>query len=109
MPVPPGEPRLVRAGDIDGDGLADLVAGYGADRILWWRGLGGGRFKAPELVSVGVDSLLALELVDLDVDGFSDLVAATRERLTVFRGSSGGLLPPVRSSSLSQGPSASRT
>ncbi len=66
------------AGDIDGDGVPDLVTGdRSGDEIVLLRGLGDGSFEedGPRISTLGPT---ALALVDLSLDGFDDIVAASQ-------------------------------
>ncbi len=76
----------VAVGDIDADGLVDLVLAVGAPnvvRVLY--GTGAGAFAAP--VDLRVTFLAtALALDDLDHDGAVDLAAASGSWLSILRG-----------------------
>ncbi|WP_435021654.1 FG-GAP repeat domain-containing protein [Tundrisphaera sp. TA3] len=77
----------LQAGDLDGDGKADLVY-YGTPagiEILSNRG--GGKFSDPRKLQVGeaVESAGALAVADLDGDGRDDIALLTREEIIVFR------------------------
>ena len=66
--------RDLRAGDLDRDGLADLlVASFGG--IQLFRGLGGGAFSGPQTVASGVQPMAAA-LGDWNGDGWLDLAVA---------------------------------
>lgn len=62
-----------RAGDIDGDGVPDLVLIQDCNQSLWARGDGAGGFLAPELVDIDRDAII-VDLVDIDADGALDIV-----------------------------------
>ena len=77
--------RWVEAGDVDGDGLLDLVTAEEFPQVVRLvRGRGDGTFEAPEEVfsytSVFDPSPVALDLGDLDGDGHLDLVTANKIR-----------------------------
>ena len=93
---------LFLAGDLDGDALLDLLAGAAA-AVQVLRNTGGGSFANAS--SVPVDgSPRAGKLVDLDDDGFLDLVTLNRPAaggasLAFLLGDAkGGFLPEVRRS-----------
>ena len=79
-------PRALAAGDLDGDGLADIAAGElnGRDsRLIVFRNRGGGRFTP---VTIGETSgLLQLWLADLDGDGATDILGVGPESAAWWR------------------------
>jgi len=60
-------------GDINGDGLADVVVGAGNNTLQTFRNLGGGSFAAPVSVATG-NGPSQLVLGDIDNDGDLDAV-----------------------------------
>ena len=70
------------AGDIDGDGHADLVAKAG-DGIVALRGLGGARFAAPRVVAASGWGVMPKVSVGTDIsyDGVPDLLATSSRGL----------------------------
>jgi hypothetical protein len=69
------ETTHVSAGDLDGDGLRDLVVGLQSPngKLVWLRGLGGGQLAAP-LVIWSAHHVIGSALIDLDRDGRLDLL-----------------------------------
>ncbi len=70
------EPRTVYAGDLDGDGLIDvLAAGFNDDEIIWYKNLGGGLFNTQQIASAPLDGPMSVLTSDIDADGDMDLLA----------------------------------
>ena len=94
----PDSPRCLAAGDLDGQGLTDLVVGSGG-RLQVLINRGSGQFKDPLEVSIGQE-ILALELADFDQDGRLDVAAlnqnAPNHTVEVLRNQGGGQLQPWR-------------
>ncbi|GAA4104399.1 FG-GAP-like repeat-containing protein [Nonomuraea soli] len=85
----------VRAGRFYGGKYADVAIAYGGGRLVVMRG-GPGGISRSRITKVTVPGLLpatagALAAGDIDKDGRSDLVAATKSEVVVLRGSAGGL------------------
>ncbi|MEQ8846038.1 MAG: FG-GAP-like repeat-containing protein [Phycisphaerales bacterium] len=81
--------RGMAAGDLDGDGDADLVSRTD-NRLLLYRGNGDGTFAAPSVLFAPVGAGRSAELLDLDGDGDLDGVFADGTRLrTVFNDGTG--------------------
>jgi hypothetical protein len=87
--------RAIAAGDLDGDGNADLViGGNGLARAL---GNGDGTFQTPVAVAGGPAFSESAVLFDLDVNGTLDLVLtspATNAALVFLGNGAGGFAPP---------------
>lgn len=78
--ITPTECTGVDAGDLDGDGIPDLVYSVDASRLLAYSlGLGGGAFASATAIP-GLNPLhgpKGLEIADLDGDGDNDIVVAS--------------------------------
>jgi hypothetical protein len=71
------EVMFMDVGDLDGDGLPDIVAATKAGYVLWLRGLGRGRYEARKIpVPPDASDLKSVAVGDIDGDGQSDLVLA---------------------------------
>ncbi len=78
----PRDPWGKGVGDIDGDGLPDLVAGgHAGGGLAWYRSGEPGRRVIASSGSFGTD----IEVADLDGDGRADVVAVMADRLAWFR------------------------
>jgi hypothetical protein len=72
-------PAWLEAGDVDSDGLIDLIIGDGNQNIVFLKGLGGSSFlqsdeplpRIPSEVGYGVQDG---QLTDVNLDGFLDLI-----------------------------------
>jgi tetratricopeptide (TPR) repeat protein len=74
-PPAPGVARLLAA-DLDNDGRLDLL-GYGADRVIFWRGRGDGTFEdATAAWGLAGAGATAAAVLDYDLDGDLDLALA---------------------------------
>ncbi|MEI7661689.1 MAG: FG-GAP-like repeat-containing protein [Bacteroidota bacterium] len=70
----------VRAGDLDGDGDADLVSdAYIGDFIAWHKNKDGrGTFDDAQIISGSIDAPMSIFTADLDGDGALDVLSASR-------------------------------
>jgi len=92
-PLTAGYGAVVRAaGDVNGDGFADVLAGLGARGAVVHHGGRGGLTRATALLADGVE-LAVYAAGDVDSDGFSDLLGlpAGRDELWLYRGSAEGV------------------
>ncbi|MCP4869696.1 MAG: hypothetical protein GY898_13365 [Proteobacteria bacterium] len=72
-------PRLIEAGDLDGDGDVDLVVADsgGNDELVWLENLGEGTFAASVLIDDEFGIWRGLKLQDIDIDGDLAVVVAS--------------------------------
>ena len=99
--------KSMAAGDVDGDGRADVIASAMSDSsLVLLRASGAGQFAEPQwlgLLPLGVWAN-SLDLLDLDADGHLDLIASSNDSLHVFPGQGDGTFGSPRSSACSTGP-----
>jgi hypothetical protein len=66
----------VLAADLDRDGDPDVLAATW-DRISWCQNLGGGFFGSERIITMEVDTPVAVDVADLDGDGDLDVLSAS--------------------------------
>ena len=72
------EPNALAVGDIDGDGLDDVVVGGKVDHVIsWYRSNGTAFVSQGKLIAKEVLKPTTVSVVDLDGDGDLDVVAGT--------------------------------
>ena len=89
----------VNAGDLTGDGLADVIVG-GDERIEWYENAGNGRFATGQLVSAGLPKIIRVSVADLDADGDSDIISASKWKVAWFENRGSGAFGPPRAVNL---------
>ncbi|MCA8973916.1 MAG: VCBS repeat-containing protein, partial [Planctomycetes bacterium] len=87
----PDQPRVIALGDVDNDGLAEVYEALGNQLYR-------SSFNAalpPLVASVDFDCF-AIEIEDLDGDGFGDVIAFSLGAVNVFWGGPSGIGPAAR-------------
>ncbi|MCB9898660.1 MAG: VCBS repeat-containing protein [Planctomycetes bacterium] len=105
----PFVPRLVDLADLDLDGRLDLVVcgpcppgtfelgELPSNRVLVFRGLGDGSFETSAACDVTTPVCASwLEVTDVDLDGWRDVVLSTENGVSVLLGLGGGRLAPAQ-------------
>ncbi|MBI3820437.1 MAG: VCBS repeat-containing protein [Planctomycetes bacterium] len=90
-------PTGIAAGDLDGDGLVDLIISNGkSTSATWLRGLGNAQFDVPQSIDMG-GRQSAILLNDYNSDGRLDIacVLSLVNKISVRLGVHGGFFPPV--------------
>ncbi len=92
-----GSPESIAAGDLNGDGHMDLVAGfYSGNEISVLLGNGDGTFQSPVIYPAGSGPFYQVAVADLNGDGNADLIALNYdgEDVTVLIGNGDGTFQP---------------
>ena len=94
-PVNPPTLSHTHVGDLDGDGMTDVVAiNSETGDIFWFRNLGQEQFGSAQLVGRGWNQASMLQVADLDGNGVEDVVASTRRTIDWFQGQGNGQFGP---------------
>lgn len=83
----PSAATIVKAADMDGDGLNDLVCGvFSTNKISWYKNLGNGIFGVEQIIKEGSGGggLSSLELADMDGNNTMDIIASSFNGTTYY-------------------------
>ena len=73
-------------GDINGDGLLDVITiGQLSGRLVWWENLGTGEFSAQKIILNNTPGLNKIVVLDLDGDLYDDLIVSNQNDLTIIQ------------------------
>ncbi len=82
LPLGSVTPLALDTGDLNRDGLPDLLVGLGGPQMGLLYGKGGGTFTAPVLIDAGTDQA-EVRLADFDGNGTLDAVTANESDVTI--------------------------
>jgi hypothetical protein len=86
-----GMDLILNAGDVDRDGLGDVLARDTAGQLWLHRGNGAGQLAAGTLLGTGWSGITGLSAVgDVTADGIPDLMGTVGTQLTIWRGTGSG-------------------
>jgi flagellin len=86
------QPRAPELGDMNGDGILDLVIGMNAGAISVAFGNGNGTFRAITSYVSGNGTHRDIELIDINNDGVLDVITAGTSSTSIFLGNADGTL-----------------
>ncbi|MFN8019092.1 MAG: FG-GAP-like repeat-containing protein [Acidimicrobiales bacterium] len=95
--IAPGGVSIVRVGDVDGNGVTDLISQGSTSTATLWTDFGSARWGATtKAINLPLTPAYGLALADLDGDGHDDLVTAglTYQAITVRHGLASGDFGP---------------
>lgn len=79
-----GQARAAGVGDVNRDGLDDIVASEGFDRVVVRLQDAQGRLQAPQVLTPAVSWLFALRVADIDRDGHGELLVGHASGLALY-------------------------
>lgn len=82
----------IASGDIDNDGLLDIIGiNDHEDTVFWIKNLGNFAFGVPNIISSTLDEPISLAVADMDNDGYEDVLVGTDndEDLSIFYNTNG--------------------
>lgn len=78
------EPKDIEIGDINGDGLKDIVVNHQTvDKIGWFANLGNGQYALQKYVATTLINPFSIALGDIDQDGDQDVFASGQNSSTI--------------------------
>ncbi|MEQ9353698.1 MAG: FG-GAP-like repeat-containing protein [Vicingaceae bacterium] len=74
--------QWIESGDIDGDGLNDIIVSQSTNEISWLKNQGGGTFGTLNVIAVNLNEPKKIELADLDGDADPEIVFLEAEKVS---------------------------
>lgn len=79
-------PNILK-GDLNNDGNLDIIVSstYGDNKLVWYQNLGNQKFSKLKVVSNQITFSESISLLDLDEDGYLDIISTTRADIAWYK------------------------